>query len=714
MPTVATPTFAKPDISSDRTGEGEDARKALVRGVPGVIGIDDEVNAIVDTIFGDGTMRENLAHERAIRDYDEENHPYARFAGSAAAVALAPSGGANAAREAAMNAFRAGLGREAAIVAARQAMRVQVAKEGARWGAAHGAGATDGSIADRAIGAVSGGAVGAGAGAGTVAGGQFGAKLLAKLGSKAGATSSIPPLVDPVTERLNEPLATARPAERVAAAADHGIELPLGAAGGRTAAVIEKGLDIVPGSAGVMEDARRGLSDQVESAVEGVANRYGKASGMDAAGQAAQRGAQNWISRFEATSSKAYDAIPISPKAPATLTSTRAVLETLTSTFESNPDLAAMMQNSKLAKYLDALSEKLEDPMEKSAQALEGAARALDPSVRVNRTRPGQLSWQDLKEFRSRIGAEIGEARFSDSPTRTEMRALYGALSEDMKATAASMGPRAVAAFERANTLYRQGQERIDGALVRLLGDDSKNNPEAAGRAIQAISKGGASSANIRQLAEMRASMAKGDEWDEVASALIRLGGQPVNSPGREFNPKTFVDWYSDMSEPARNLLFGDRGRKDLRAALDGFTTVMQRVAGTNALRNTSNTASSAAGMGAVGVIGAMFWNPVLAAKGAAAAAGAYGTAKVWTSPRFVNWATGYSKMLAGAGAAGKPVDSQKVATHMRLLANVARAEPGIADDVLGIRQAILRAANDNVGMTSRSVAGENKPDRQN
>jgi hypothetical protein len=43
-----------------------------------------------------------------------------------------------------------------------------------------------------------------------------------------------------------------------------------------------------------------------------------------------------------------------------------------------------------------------------------------------------------------------------------------------MRNTAAAQGPRALRAFERANTLNRQNEQVIEGALTRILGKDGQ------------------------------------------------------------------------------------------------------------------------------------------------------------------------------------------------------------------------------------------------
>jgi hypothetical protein len=647
---------------------------AYMRGVADIptFGMADKIAAAGNTIFNGGTMAGNLARENAISDYDAKHYPGSRLTGQFAGGVLLPMG--------------------------EMSTLGQVGGKSALVGAGYGAGSSRhwGDVpGNAATGAVAGGVTGAG-----LFGVGRGASALSRwMGAK---PETIPPLVDNVTGRLNEPLESARPAQRMALAKQFGMDLPLGAAGDKSAAIIEKGLDRLPASAGVMNDTRRALTGQLDTALSGVSGQYGTGRNVHDLGAAAQKGANNWIDRFDAVSSKVYDAIPIRAADAAQTGNTGAALQRLTTIFQSNPELEQAFRNSKLHTYLGAIAGKIENV---DTGILDASGK---PIIRQQQ-KGGGLSWEDLKNFRSRIGYEIGEQRFSDSPTKDELRALYGALSEDMRATAQAKGPAALRAFERANTLYKQGQDRIDNSLVALLGDDSKNNPERAAAKLMGIvtSK---TTGNLDMLSGIRASNVKGGTWGDVASSLINLMGQPRNSEGRAFNPQTFVQNYADMSEPARNLIFADRGRAPLRKALDQFVMVNQRLAGTDALRNTSNTVPGLIGAGAVMSVASNLahaaTHPVEAASAAAALTGAatanYGLAKLWTNANFVRWATGYTR-----AEASRNVNATRAQFgRLRVLAS---QNPAIRNEVEQFARSLMQHANDNVSRAAAS--GGNQQD---
>jgi len=536
----------------------------------------------------------------------------------------------------------------------------QLAKVGAAYGATYGAGSQD-TLGEAAIGATTGALTGAATGWG-------GGKLLNKLESRAARRAA-----EVGTDAAEEGAGNA--ASRYARAQQFGLEPGLDAVGGRGSKIVGNTLSNMPGSAGVMNASRQNLAGQTLDAVDAVAGTYGPTTSFYGMGSALKNGAQKWVSKFEDVASKLYARIPISDKAPANLDNTRQALTELTSIFETNPKMAAAFRNTRLDKYMDALGE-------------EG---------------PG-LTWNELKTFRSRIGEEIGDARFSESPTKSELRRLYGALSEDMKITAEAQGPAAVKAFERANRVYREGQQRIDNALKDILGDDGAMTAERAAARVQAMVRDGKAGSDFQKIAAIRRSLPK-EEAGEVVNGIIRLLGHPGNAEGRQFAADTFMRNFNDMAPAAKNLLFGQR-TNPLRQNLEEFAQVVGNLAERNALQNSSNTAGQV-------LTGLTFYSvgniPALLGQ----VATSYGAARLMTNPKFVRWATGYSKMVRGAARGGQ-VNEGGLLTQARLLDKLASSEPAIAQEIAPLRDWLTRAANDNVGTVSRATASDGTEPNRN
>jgi hypothetical protein len=214
------------------------------------------------------------------------------------------------------------------------------------------------------------------------------------------------------------------------------------------------------------------------------------------------------------------------------------------------------------------------------------------------------------------------------------------------------------------------------------------------------MTKGGKSSGDLKTLAQVKAATVKSGAWDEIASTMIHLGGQPANSEGRAFNPQTFVNWYADMSEPARGMLF----KPQLRKALDGFVGVSQQLARVKGMTNTSNTTPTMIGSGFLAAGGAAAVSHPIALLPIIGGTVANNLmARLWTSPKFVNWATGYARAVVNGNAGA-------AANRMGLLSKMAATNPELREPIM----ALLRTANDNLPRVGTAVASpDQRPDQQ-
>gem|GEM_PF-2845113 len=534
------------------------------------------------------------------------------------------------------------------------------------YGAAYGAGENNENR-------IAGAAIGAG---GAAAGDYLGRKLLQRFGRKIPAEAGREG-VEEAVESLPDALT---PAQRYERAQRYGIDLSIGDVRGRSAKVVERTLDNMPGGGSVTNAARDRTRAQLGDAVDTVGGSFGTAATASSMGDALQTGARKWIARVKGEKGnpldrgiigKAYDAIPIGSNSPAKRENTLAALEEVNEQFSSNPKLRELMQDSQASRLLDALGDA-----------------------------DSELSWSDLKALRSAVGEDMNAFRIGSQGSRqSTLSRLYGALSEDMRATAQARGPAALAKFERANSLNRAVEARIENTLSAILGKDGMQSAERAAEKLRAMAMSGKSTSDFRQLAEIRKSIPAA-EWGEVSGALVRLLGQPAKSEGRDFAPQTFVRNFQDMSTAAKNLIFGG-SNSTLRKNLDEFAEVVGDIAGSDATRNASNT-----GMVVTGALGLTAGLPTLAAQ----ALTSYGAARLWTHAPFVRWATGYTRMLKKAEASGSAPAATALKAQLGHLDRIARGGGPVSADIIVFRDYLSNAVSQS---PERLAAEPTEGDRQ-
>lgn len=405
-----------------------------------------------------------------------------------------------------------------------------------------------------------------------------------------------------------------------------------------------------------LADAAKKIVAKARSARDRIAGGVGEVADNTGAGQAAQRGMEAWKAATGDRGGELYDAIPIKPDTKVDLSTTRQTLADLNSSISSNDELAALVRDPRMAAYQRALEK-------------------------------GDLSWNDIKQFRSYIGEKAGRPTLQQDTSKDSLDALYGALSSDIERAAAAHSPEAAKAFSRANSYWRGRQTRINDVMARLVGKDGNMSPEATFAQIErwAGQKGGDFSSlarTIRSLPE--------DEANSIRATIIdRLGNKVAGDEGT-FSTDAFLTQWSKLSDRGKAVLFQGEHRK----ALDDLATVFEGSKFSRGFDNNSKTGliNTALSSGAVGLV-----DPV---SGLAFAALQYGGGKLLSSPRVARWLVALSK---------KPNPSAQLA-HIGQLAAIARAEPIIANDIFTLQQRLadafaqpqsLRAAaeeNDKVG----------------
>ena len=256
------------------------------------------------------------------------------------------------------------------------------------------------------------------------------------------------------------------------------------------------------------------------------------------------------------------------------------------------------------------------------------------------------LPYSTLSDLRSRVGEMLTGSDLTTDIPRAQVKRLYGGLSQDLQGAAQAAGPDAVAAFNRANTYYRAGMNRMD-VLSNVL--DRNGGPEAIYNAALSGTKSGAT-----QLRSITRSLDP-DQQGVLAATVFKRMGQATagaqNAAGDVFSPETFLTNWNRMSPEAKSALF-DRF-PDLQDQASNLATVGENLkAGSKVFRNASGTGAAEQQTHTIrdvligsllsGEGGHMLMGPhglALAAAPLAAAGGANLLARGMTSPTMVDWA---------------------------------------------------------------------------
>jgi hypothetical protein len=308
-------------------------------------------------------------------------------------------------------------------------------------------------------------------------------------------------------------------------------------------------------------------------------------------------------------------------------------------------DLVDELVDDAITRPLKATKSVVDDIMsERGRAALKGEGRAAS-FVRDAIDRPEGLSYTGVKRLRTELGEMIdGSSPLPEGVSNGEIKRIYGALTDDMRATVrASGGKEAVARFDQANRFAAKiAGERKE--LARILGNKGTSD-EAVFENIVALASNTNKSGNIGRLQLARKAVGN-ETWGEIASAAVaRMGRQGADS---EFSPARFLTAYGKMSPEGRVALFG-RTTKD---ALDDIARVSTRFKQLEQFSNPSGTAQNVMQLGVAGAAGGSLatFNPLPVLGMVTAGAGVNIGARIMSRPvaakQVARWASAHARLV--------------------------------------------------------------------
>jgi hypothetical protein len=213
------------------------------------------------------------------------------------------------------------------------------------------------------------------------------------------------------------------------------------------------------------------------------------------------------------------------------------------------------------------------------ALAGEGSAAQVMEGI----TRPDGLTYSGIKDLRSNIGEMLQNKTFPEGFSEAELRRLYGSLSDDLRSAVATGGPRASAAFERANGIaerFFDWKKLLEG---KILGPSTRSGEGITQAILRMAQEGG----DEKGLAIARTSVPP-DVWKNVAStAISQLGKNRVGV----WTPAQFLSDYRSLSQVGRQVLFGGAGSGQVIPQLSDLAKVSDAFKEAGKLANVSGTA---------------------------------------------------------------------------------------------------------------------------
>lgn len=445
----------------------------------------------------------------------------------------------------------------------------------------------------------------------------------------------------------------ARTAPTVQAFKDAGAEVSVGQA---TGSAFIQGLENLaakfPGGVGTM----RKFAEAQQQAM-GAKAKTG-VSGEDA-GRAIEKGIRGdggFVDRFKAKQDVLYDKLDLYiPKDKMMdVSRTKEALASLNADIPGAPNVSQFFKNEKI--------QSIENALVKDTSGMAAAEKHMNPfQLAMAKTLPmsakdrkeifsgfdqGQLPYEAVKKLRTLVGREITDSTIASSVPKSKWKALYAALSDDLGTAAKQQGKRAEDAWSLANNYSKAGMDRIEKVLDRVIGN--ARQPEDIFKNFMPTD---ADQANkVRSVMRSLDPSERQIVTDAVVNRLGKAAPGRQNEVGEVFSSETFLTNWNKLSPGAKAQLFPNHAvRTNVESIAKASSNIREA---SKRLANPSGTAGAAApyGLGAMAATG-------MAVPAAALIGGTYIGAKMFTSPRVVEWL-----------ATPVRADSQQAVSHLARL----------------------------------------------
>lgn len=380
--------------------------------------------------------------------------------------------------------------------------------------------------------------------------------------------------------------------------AEAGVAPILPAVGMRGAKAVNATLLEFPYAGEVLQKAARETIRQIDDKVTTIADDLSPAATAEEAGRSIQKGVGEFVGNFKAMSTKLYDKVDsfIPAEKPVPVSNTIDLFRRMNARLASTPTIAKTLSNPKFKEIQKAVEE----------DAINGA-----------------IPYKGLAELRTAVGDMLGDTQLVTDIPRAQLKQLYGALTEDIKQSAAAAGPDALKAYARANNYYKAAIKRIDDVLQPIV----DANPEKAFQYATEGTKLGASKFNA-----IKRSLSP-EQVKTLESVMLRRLGMAnpgaQNAEGNVFSPTTFLTNWNKLAPTARDSFLATQPA--LKRSMERLLKASSHMA--EVQRMVNHSGSGRVILGGNLLVGSFYWPYFLGAIPVG-----WGGAKLMTNPKFVEW----------------------------------------------------------------------------
>ena len=471
---------------------------------------------------------------------------------------------------------------------------------------------------------------------------------------------------------LSAPARSGTPQSRMAEFDAAGVRAPMAAVQGRQGAPMAMAIAENPIGGNVRRNLQN-AADDVAASARNLSGRAGNAEPREISGELVQRAVRRFARDRNMPQPRGGDARRISVRDWSFAAKSRALYDDVFARLARDEESMVgqidgpLLDTTATQRTLEAIRTRVQGGASRQAMRspmIERMSRAIGEDA-AN----GSLRFQDLRAWRTWVREAQQNEGLRQGMDNAALQRLEAALTEDIYASAMNIGGQAAHDLRAVDRWYRRISNRINTALQPF--DNASGGGQAYRRVIALASQG--SQQNTRALQQLRASM-RPDEWRTVSATIMDELGNPsfgapnVLEPGA-FSIEHFVTNFARLSPEGRRVLFGP-----LAPELENLARVAGYLKGVRGFANASRSGSSIQNISTISATGgaavaAATGNPAPLAMLAGAGLLMRVTGEMLTNPAFVRWLT--TSARSPAGRAG-------MRHQLAMLSTIASRDPAV------------------------------------